>query len=193
MENLIRHYRQNRGMTQTQLAEQLGTTTQSVSRLETGNMRLSIDWLERIGTALGVHATALLPAPQDQTTPLMFAQHDGTLGNQSPGQFMWPQLDTRHLAIRMVQACGPFLAGETLVCQALNAEQLPNALGQIVLVTSPDWPSPRLGRLLHVNTDPTSTEQARGDLQIFSGPNAILRSVEIHQLHLITHSVRALA
>lgn len=50
----IRVLRKQRGMTLRQLAEKLGTTPQSVQRLESDTMTLSIDWLERICAALQI-------------------------------------------------------------------------------------------------------------------------------------------
>lgn len=50
----IRAIRKQRGMTLKQVAEKLGTTPQTVQRLEADTMTLSIDWLERICAALQV-------------------------------------------------------------------------------------------------------------------------------------------
>jgi len=60
MKNRIRNYRQRRGMTLKELADTVATTPQSVSRLETGNMTLSTEWLERFAEALQVHPVELL-------------------------------------------------------------------------------------------------------------------------------------
>jgi len=49
---LIRGARQNRGLTQTQLAEQLGTSQSAVHRIEQGAQNISLDMLNRISLAL---------------------------------------------------------------------------------------------------------------------------------------------
>ncbi len=49
---LIRGARQNRGLTQTQLAERLGTSQSAVHRIEQGSQNLSLEMLNRIGLAL---------------------------------------------------------------------------------------------------------------------------------------------
>lgn len=42
------------------LAELVGTTNQQISYLETGKRRLTVDWLHRLGIALGCHPWALV-------------------------------------------------------------------------------------------------------------------------------------
>lgn len=57
----IKQLREAAGMTLEQVAVRSGTTFQQVQRLETGHRRLTIEWMRRIATALGVSMTALLP------------------------------------------------------------------------------------------------------------------------------------
>ena len=49
---LIRDARKNRGWTQAQLAETLGTTQSAIARIEQGNQNLTLELLARIGEAL---------------------------------------------------------------------------------------------------------------------------------------------
>ncbi|MDN5725536.1 MAG: UDP-N-acetylglucosamine 1-carboxyvinyltransferase [Propionibacteriales bacterium] len=49
---LIRDARKHRGLTQTQLADQLGTSQSAVHRIEAGNQNLSLDMVNRIAEAL---------------------------------------------------------------------------------------------------------------------------------------------
>ena len=56
----IRELRKARGLTLQQLAEIVGTTAQTIQRLETDNMSVSVDWLQRIAPALGVAPPILL-------------------------------------------------------------------------------------------------------------------------------------
>ncbi len=59
--NRIREWRHQRGWSQQQLAEGSGTTKAQINKLETGHRRLTVDWLTRLASALGVSPTDLLP------------------------------------------------------------------------------------------------------------------------------------
>lgn len=60
MTTSIRAIRKQRGLTLQQLADAVGTTPQTIQRLETGNMSVSVDWLERIARALTLTPADLL-------------------------------------------------------------------------------------------------------------------------------------
>lgn len=70
-ELLIRAHRKRKGMTLKQLAEAIGTTPQTVQRVETENMTVSLVWLDKIAAALNIPAHALLGsnAGRIATTP----------------------------------------------------------------------------------------------------------------------------
>lgn len=55
----MRDIRKSKGMTLMEIAHECGTTPQTIQRLETANMTLSIEWVERISAALGVEPRAL--------------------------------------------------------------------------------------------------------------------------------------
>ena len=59
----IRALRKLRGMTLKDLAEAIGTTPQTVQRLETGNMTVNLDWLFALAQALGVPPSRLIADP----------------------------------------------------------------------------------------------------------------------------------
>ena len=50
--SLIRGARQNRGMTQTQLADLLSTSQSAIARIEQGSQNLSVEMLSRINEVL---------------------------------------------------------------------------------------------------------------------------------------------
>jgi transcriptional regulator with XRE-family HTH domain len=56
----IRAVRKARGFTLKDLANAIGTTPQTVQRLETANMTVSLEWLQRIADALGIQPHLLL-------------------------------------------------------------------------------------------------------------------------------------
>lgn len=60
MKNFIKDYRIKKNLTQERLAELIGTSKVQISRLETGERRLNMDWLEKIAKALGVREGALI-------------------------------------------------------------------------------------------------------------------------------------
>lgn len=64
----IRIIRKQQGLTLKQLATAIGTTPQTAQRLETGNMTVSMEWLEKIAKALVV-STADLLVEREQTSP----------------------------------------------------------------------------------------------------------------------------
>jgi transcriptional regulator with XRE-family HTH domain len=62
--NRIPLYRKRAGLSQTELAERVGTSRNMVAKLESTSRRLTSDWLVRIGDALDV-PPYLLIAPDD--------------------------------------------------------------------------------------------------------------------------------
>lgn len=58
--NRIREYRKERGFSQEILAEKSGVSTNTISRIEGGQMAMSVGILQRIVKALGVDANVLL-------------------------------------------------------------------------------------------------------------------------------------
>lgn len=52
--------RKSQGISQSDLAEKIGTTLSNIGKLERGDRRLNLDWLERISAALNVPASALI-------------------------------------------------------------------------------------------------------------------------------------
>lgn len=58
--NRIREYRKERGFSQEILAEKSGVSTNTISRIEGGQMAMSVEILQKIVKALGVDANTLL-------------------------------------------------------------------------------------------------------------------------------------
>ena len=63
IQSRIREIRRAKGMTLQQVADQIGTTAQTIGRLETGMRTLSIDWVRKIADALGLPLTSSNLAP----------------------------------------------------------------------------------------------------------------------------------
>ena len=75
--HFIREWREFRGMTQEELAEAIGTTKTSISRLEALKQGYTQDMLEAIAEALGVHTGVLLTRPPNDTDRLAVAMVQG--------------------------------------------------------------------------------------------------------------------
>jgi transcriptional regulator with XRE-family HTH domain len=69
IKTMIRETRKARGFTLKNLARAIGTTPQTIQRLETGNMTVSLEWLHRIAKALSIQPYELLPHPDAEATP----------------------------------------------------------------------------------------------------------------------------
>lgn len=52
--------RHNKGISQKQLAAKIGTKQSAIARLESGNTNPSLDFLEKVTHALGLHLTILM-------------------------------------------------------------------------------------------------------------------------------------
>ncbi len=62
--NRIAEWRHRRGLTLEQLAARTETTHQQVQRLEKGQRRLTVDWMQRLAMALDIAPAELLPLDQ---------------------------------------------------------------------------------------------------------------------------------
>ena len=71
METRIREFRKLRGLTLKDLAERISTTPQTVQRLETANMTVSTDWLEKIAGALNIEPADLIARPGGREIPVI--------------------------------------------------------------------------------------------------------------------------
>jgi transcriptional regulator with XRE-family HTH domain len=67
--NRIREWRKSRRMTLAELAARVGTTTTQMSRMETGDRPVTIEWLQRIARPLQVTAGELLHTADNPLLP----------------------------------------------------------------------------------------------------------------------------
>lgn len=59
-ENRIRQVRESRGLSQENVAEQLGTFNQQISHLELGKRRLTWDWMVKLAKVFACHPLELV-------------------------------------------------------------------------------------------------------------------------------------
>jgi transcriptional regulator with XRE-family HTH domain len=135
----IRAIRKQRGLTLQQLADRVQTSPQTIQRLETGAMSVSVDWLQRIASALDLTPAQLLDGPTRSYRVRLIAELDGgesvdsllaMVGAHGAGfeDMAKPaQLDAGHVdlptagddsvAVKLVADVGPFAAGTVLLAR----------------------------------------------------------------------------
>ena len=74
VQNPLRSYRRQAGLTLEQLARLVSTTAAQISKLEKGERRLTVDWMARLAPPLGIQMADLLspvpPSPPSKEPPL---------------------------------------------------------------------------------------------------------------------------
>ena len=108
-----------RGLTLKELADKVKTTPQTIQRLETGNMTVSLRWLERIAKALNLEAAQLVSSVRRTEIAIIGkVAADGNVLELSPAdqRFMLFALPMGELvAVKVQETVGPYQAG-SLVC-----------------------------------------------------------------------------
>lgn len=134
MRTRIRHFRKQRGLTQTELASRLGTTAATVSRLETADMTVSTGWLERIAGELEVPVTELLDAPQAGALACIGEVRRGGSVAAFAKPPSWPasllSLARDPMVFRVGEALGSYAKGDLLIADCLPVAEASVALGR---------------------------------------------------------------
>ena len=139
MRNRIRHYRKRRGLTLAQVADLLGTTPQTVSRLETEAMTLSMDWLRRFADIFDVHVADLLESPEEREIPSFGAiTDDGRVTGAPEALFALDIPSANPVALRVSEGFGPYHSGEILILSQYETSSLDKAAGGDCLVCLKD-------------------------------------------------------
>jgi transcriptional regulator with XRE-family HTH domain len=102
--NNIATYRKRAGLSQEQLADDIGTTRNMLVKLEKGSRTLNTDWLERIGSRLGVPPYLLIAPeqllPNEQQLAEMLSAAQQSLKVDLPYS-EWPRAVAGELHIRL--------------------------------------------------------------------------------------------
>lgn len=136
MKTCIREIRHAMGLTLQDVADRCipPTTAQTIGRLETGTRTVSIDWLNRIGAALGVAAAELVRAA-DQIAPDIVAVF-GTDGAVAPRQARiaaLPRPPHDGLAMLIEVSAGEYRPGDMLWLERIEPDAFGTALNRDVL------------------------------------------------------------
>ncbi|MBX3493452.1 MAG: helix-turn-helix domain-containing protein [Parvibaculum sp.] len=138
MKTRIRHFRKLKGLTQSGLALRLSTTAATVSRLETADMTVSTDWLERIADALDVTPGDLIDvALPDRLVALGELVAGGTVVALPPEAAPVLTAETpadNPVLIGVARDLGPWRTGDLLVGDRHDGEgAMRTALGRDVI------------------------------------------------------------
>lgn len=158
MTTRIREVRKRRSLTLQALAEKVGTTPQTIQRLETNNMTVSVDWLLRIAEALNLSPADLLEVEHQRRVLRYLGDVDtaGTITSATSGgepniAIELPCADP--VAVTVKAQLGPFAEGTILVADKLEAKDHTTADGRDCLVSLTS--GPLLFRRIVVNGDGT--------------------------------------
>ncbi len=139
MQTRIREFRKLRGMTLKELADKIKTTPQTVQRLETANMTVSTDWLEKIARALLVEPADLIGSRSSREIRLIgrIGEHGRvTRVQHEQGNIVHLEVPADNpVAVRLDASVGYFEAGTVLIANRLREEDLDNAHGVDCLVS----------------------------------------------------------
>lgn len=136
----IREVRRARKMTLDDVAQACvpPTTPQTIGRLETGTRTVSVGWLNRIATALGVTAGDLVQLPDRDD--IAVAATLGPEGAQAPrraGVVIPPQSSPGLMAVQVSGAVGDYRTGDEIWCEPLDVEQVGRAMNRDILLPRP--------------------------------------------------------
>ncbi|MBL4758409.1 MAG: helix-turn-helix transcriptional regulator [Rhizobiales bacterium] len=136
--------RKAKGWTLRQVGDLVGTTAQTVQRLETANMTVSTDWLDRFARAFSVQAVDLIRDKRLAGIPIYgHLGPDGILNNAKTDSSDLERLSLTSpaqdpVAVRLSRAIGPYRAGATLIGNRLANENHDENQGRDALVMTPD-------------------------------------------------------
>ena len=142
MRTRIRHFRKQRGLTQTELAASLGTTAATVSRLETADMTVSTGWLERLAEVLEVDVATLIGGGE-RTSLVCMAElgRGGVVTPLAEGIPLSPAFASsarEPLAFRVASGMGSYAAGDMLIVDRVPVEEAASLLGRDGVVADMD-------------------------------------------------------
>lgn len=136
----IREVRRARKMTLQDVADRCDppTTPQTIGRLETGTRTVSVVWLNRIATALGVEASDLVQLPERADVPVAATlDHDGAHAPRREGVVVPPQTAPGMVAMTVSSGVGDYRSGDEIWLERLAPEAFSGALNRDILVPRP--------------------------------------------------------
>jgi len=185
----LRRHRRARKMRLRELALELDTTPQTVQRLETGQMTLSLEWLFKLCAVLEVDPATLFKTGDDIGIPVV-----GTLGRTNTVEYVPPSRQmivslgsqcVDRVAIRLSADIADYKEGDLLIASPIDRFPANRGNWGHCLVSADNSPL----RLMHVLQD------QRGDWVLVSPGQE--RDVEfaknVHWLAQVNHVVRQIS
>lgn len=124
------------------------TTPQTIGRLETGMRTVSIGWLNRIASALGVAPTDLVEHGSSEQLEVVAHLDGGNAAAPKKAQLVLPpRPEPKQVAILVTGSVGDYRSGDELWCDRLGQDMFARALNRDVLVPRPGGRF-QFGRLL---------------------------------------------
>lgn len=136
MRNRIKEFREARGWSLEQMSIRLGepTTPSTIHKLETGAMRLTTDWLAKLGAAFGVHPVDLI----DDRVPSRLSDDVTSLRSDAVTPGLAASAATKgHALYRVLNACLDevgVLAGDIVEVDVAKVRLDEIATGDILIV-----------------------------------------------------------
>ncbi|GGF22629.1 repressor [Aliidongia dinghuensis] len=177
MSNRLKEFRARAGLSMQALAERVGTTASQINKLEKGERRLTLDWMARLATALGIEAGDLLPTtpstpPAAPRPPAPTPRSEAAPGPTPPAR------DPRDLIPVRSAARGGIEQEMFLDDGPIDYIARPHSLRHvrdaysIYMVGESMIPRFRPGQLLHIN--PYKPAQAGSGVVVTKTDNAVL-------------------
>jgi len=114
------------------------TTPQTIGRLETGMRTVSVGWLNRIASALGVDAADLVDNPErGELSVVAILGANGATAPKKQALVVSPRPSGGQIAVTVSASVGDYRAGDEIWCERLEPEQFGHALNRDVLVPRP--------------------------------------------------------
>lgn len=136
----IREVRRAKKLTLQEVADRCDppTTPQTIGRLETGTRTVSVGWLNRIASALGVDAADLVTLPDREDVPVAaMLDQDGAHAPRRQGVAVPPRPTPGLVAVNVTGGVGDYRAGDEIWLSRLGPEDFASALNRDVLVPRP--------------------------------------------------------
>jgi transcriptional regulator with XRE-family HTH domain len=126
------------GLTQTELAQRLGTTAATISRLETEGIKISVDWLAPLADIFQVQLTDLIDEPSPERIEMLGqVSADGQVAAPSKADnsgFLLRVPANRPVAAQVTADVGTYRVGELLIADRLAEDDVNQAFDRDCLV-----------------------------------------------------------
>ncbi len=160
-------------MTLQGLADRIGTTPQTVQRLETANMTVSTDWLEKIAMALEIRIVDLLEDKERRGISMLgvVGRGDRVAVGDIDDEFTLDIPADDPVAVELTSAIGPYKAGAILVGNRYRGQDAANAAGRNAIVGLKDGSVVLRRVILHPDGGGMSLVSLESGGDITHGPN----------------------